>query len=55
MRRHVVIFRKFAEATGHEHPHMQDAIGNYRQLLAAMGLSAAEIDARMREVLEGPA
>jgi hypothetical protein len=55
MRRCVVIRHKFGEATGHEHPHMQTAIENYRQLLDAMGLSAAEIDARLREVLEGSA
>jgi tetratricopeptide (TPR) repeat protein len=55
MRRQVIIFRKFGETTGHEHPHMQAAIENYRQLLAAMGLTDAEVDARLREPLYRPA
>jgi len=40
MRRHVVIFRKFGESTGH--PHMLAAVRNYVRLLDAMGLSKAD-------------
>ena len=46
MRRCVVIFRKFGESTGHEHPHMQDAIENYAALLRKMGLPEEEIRRR---------
>ena len=52
MRRHVEIFREFGRKTGHEHPHMQAALGNYVGLLKAMKLSEVEIAARMREVSE---
>ncbi len=55
MRRHVVIFRKFGETTGHEHPHKQAALRNYRALLADMKLSPDQIEAKVREVLRGPA
>ena len=53
LRRCVAIFSKFAQSTGHEHPHMQAVTDNYRQLLAALGLSAAEIHAKLQEVLGG--
>ncbi len=51
MRRHVVIFRKFGQATGYEHPHMRTATENYRQLLEALGLSEHQIAARLQEIL----
>ena len=53
MRRVVVIFRKFHESTGHEHPHAQTVIGNYAGLLEAMGLAEAEIRRRVREAAGG--
>ena len=33
-----------------EHPHLRAAIKNYRGLLAAMGQSEAEIEARLEEI-----
>jgi hypothetical protein len=45
----VVIFRKFKENTGHEHPHMQAAVRNYTLLLKAMGLPEEEIRRRGSE------
>ncbi len=47
MRRHVEIFRKFSECNGHEHPHLQTAILNYRCLLTALQLPAEEIERRI--------
>ena len=49
MRRHLVIFLKFTRATGHEHPHMRDAIANYQQLLAQTGLKPTQITQRLAE------
>ena len=42
MRRCVVIFRKFREATGHPHPNMRDAVRNYCRLLIEMEVSPEE-------------
>jgi tetratricopeptide (TPR) repeat protein len=50
MRRHVLIFRRFREATGHEHPHWRAALRNYSRLLEAMGLGEDEIRRRLGEV-----
>jgi len=47
MRRHLVIFLDFKRRTGHEHPHLQAAFGNYRGLLQAMGKSDADIEAAL--------
>jgi type II secretory pathway predicted ATPase ExeA len=47
MRRALEILRRFGEQTGHEHPHMQQAMVNYWSLLAAMGLPEAEIERRV--------
>jgi hypothetical protein len=52
-RRHLRIFAEFRHRTGHEHPHFRAAINNYAGLLAAMGLSEAEILARLRSAIEG--
>ncbi|HKI18012.1 MAG TPA: tetratricopeptide repeat protein, partial [Isosphaeraceae bacterium] len=49
LRRAVEILLKFTHATGHEHPHFEGATNNYTGLLAAMGLSNAQIDARLYE------
>jgi tetratricopeptide (TPR) repeat protein len=53
MRRHLIIFLDFTRRTGHEHPHLRAAFGNYRNLLHAMGKSDAEIEAAM-EALQAP-
>jgi hypothetical protein len=39
MRRSVEIFVLFTRRTGHEHPHLRTAVGNYAGLLQAMGRS----------------
>ncbi len=49
MRRTVEIFRRFREATGHEHPHWRDVIENYGGLLEELGLSEGEIAHRLAE------
>jgi hypothetical protein len=38
--------------TGYVHPHFHEAINNYASLLSAMGLSEAEILARLRSAIE---
>lgn len=50
MHRHVVIFRSFRRATGHEHPHWQDALVSYEGLLRAMDLPDGEVRHRLDEV-----
>ena len=50
LRRGIAILREFNKATGHEHPHMQVMVGNYRLLLTKMNLTEDEIAERMREV-----
>jgi hypothetical protein len=52
MRRHLEIFLQFTRDTGHPHPHLQTAIGNYSALLSQMGCSEAEIQARLRSLAE---
>ncbi len=47
MRRVVEIFLAFTRRTGHEHPHLQAAFGNYTGLLRAMGRDAAQIEAAL--------
>jgi tetratricopeptide (TPR) repeat protein len=54
MRRHVVIFLDFTRRTGHEHPHLQDALGNYAELLQAMGKSDVEIEAMIEALVRPP-
>jgi tetratricopeptide (TPR) repeat protein len=49
-RRAVEILLKFSHATGHEHPRFRNFINNYTGLLAAMGLSKAQIEARLNEI-----
>jgi hypothetical protein len=48
MRRHLVIFLNFTRRTGYEHPHLQDAFGNYRRLLKEMDCSPEEIEAAIK-------
>ncbi len=52
MRRHLAIFVDFTRRTGHKHPHLRAAFGNYAQLLKAMGRSEAEVAAAVRAVRE---
>jgi tetratricopeptide (TPR) repeat protein len=47
MRRHVGILLGFAQRTGHEHRHLQNAFDNYRHLLEAIGKSDEEIEAAL--------
>jgi len=49
-RRMVEIVLQFTRATGHEHPHLEDAVNNCTALLAAIGLSKAQIEARLNEI-----
>ena len=44
MRRVLVIFLKFTQDTGHPHPHLRAALGNYRELLGAKGLAEEELE-----------
>ena len=46
-RRTVLVFLKFTRETGHQHPHLDAAIGNYSGLLSAMGLDQAAVEARL--------
>ena len=45
MRRALVIFLAFERVTAHQHPHRDTVLGNYADLLRAMGKSEAEIRA----------
>ena len=50
MRRSVVIFLKFKRSTGHLHPLLKIALGNYRITLEEMSLGEDEIARRIAEV-----
>ncbi len=50
MRRHLEIFLRFSRDTGHEHPHLQDAIANYSALLQEMGYSDQQVRAKLQEI-----
>jgi hypothetical protein len=50
MRRVVEIFFKFTVSTGHQHPHLQAAVGNYAGLLQQMGRSKAEVLAQLNDI-----
>jgi hypothetical protein len=49
-RRMLEIFLKFTRTTGHEHPHLRAATGNYVRLLEAMNYSPEQIRARLNEI-----
>jgi tetratricopeptide (TPR) repeat protein len=51
MRRMVEILLKFTAATGHRHPHLQEAVGSYAGFLQAMGRSDAEIKRELTDLL----
>ncbi len=52
MRRALVIFIMFQLQTGHQHPHQDAAIENYKQLLSDMGLDPEAIEAKLDSVNE---
>jgi hypothetical protein len=47
MRRHLIILLKFTRSTGHLHPRLNAALGNYRGILEAMSLGKEEIARRI--------
>ena len=49
-RRVLEILLKFTVATGHPHPHSQDAIINYAGILAALGRSPEQVQGRLNEI-----
>jgi hypothetical protein len=50
MRRVLVIVLEFTRRTGHWHPHLGDAINNYRGLLTKMGHSKDEVMERLKRL-----
>lgn len=50
MRRHLEIFLKFTYVSGHQHPHLQEAIENYTTLLFRMGRSQLEVLAKLNAI-----
>ncbi len=52
MRRVVEIFLGFTVATGHAHPHLRVAVGNYAALLEQMDRSPEEVRAQLDAVGE---
>ena len=51
MRRMVGIFLNFTQRTGHQHPHVHTAIGNYMGLLQAMRWSESQIHEQLHALL----
>jgi tetratricopeptide (TPR) repeat protein len=51
MHRALAILLQCGRTTGFEHPHSQTVTENYRGLLAAMGMTQDQVEARLREVL----
>ena len=45
-----MIFMKSTRATGHPHPHLQDAIANYTALLQKMGFQKEQIEAKLKQL-----
>ncbi|MCG2750090.1 MAG: toll/interleukin-1 receptor domain-containing protein [Desulfobulbaceae bacterium] len=52
MRRVLEIVLRFMTATGHEHPHLGTAVGNYAELLTAMGHTQEEVRSALHQVME---
>ena len=52
MKRALAIVLNFTQQTGHQHPHLNVAIGNYAGLLQAMGLADGQIRSRLNEILK---
>jgi tetratricopeptide (TPR) repeat protein len=53
MCRVLAIFIDFERKTGHSHPHRDEAVANYTDLLTAMGKSEAEIKATIANLMAG--
>ena len=51
MRRALEIFAKFTSDTGHQHPHLKAAAGNYHAILVAQGATEAEAAEAVRTLL----
>jgi tetratricopeptide (TPR) repeat protein len=51
-RRRVEIFINFTKSTGHQHPHLQQAIKSYTQLLMAMGMNGKYVHQKLESLLE---
>jgi len=51
MRRHIGILLNFIRRTGHQHPHIQGALGNYAGLLQAMGKTEVDIHLTINNLL----
>ena len=51
MRRHLGIFIDFERKTRHPHPHRDQAVANYADLLTALGKNEAEIKAAIASLL----
>ena len=52
MRRHLEIFLQFTRDTGHQNPHLMDALNNYGRLLVAMGDSQDVAVEKLRALAE---
>ncbi|HKI05713.1 MAG TPA: tetratricopeptide repeat protein [Thermoanaerobaculia bacterium] len=50
----LAILLDFARRTGHDHPHLQTAIGNYAGLLRDMGRSETEIEEAIEALVRSP-
>jgi tetratricopeptide (TPR) repeat protein len=51
LRRALGLFLGFTRRTGHEHPHLRTALGNYASILKALGRSEEDIDAELQKLL----
>ena len=49
-RRQLEIFLEITAATGHQHPYLRTAVGNYSVLLEEMGRSPSQIRAQLEEI-----
>ena len=52
MRRHVRIFVEFTRRSGHPHPRLEAALGNYGSLLGTLGWTDEEIQAELASLTE---
>jgi tetratricopeptide (TPR) repeat protein len=50
MRRHLVIFLVFTRTTGHLHPHLRQAVVNYRDLLSIMSVPETDVEKRLFDI-----
>jgi hypothetical protein len=50
VKRHLEIFLQFTRKTGHQHPHLLDAINSYKRLLMEMGYGEGEIAAKLKDM-----